>query len=129
MSEVIVEGAQCQCIFGSGKCPLSVTNNMTNKIKGKKIATIMDFTPGVNIASFGTCTSPANPAYVASQSAGGPPPPCMPAIMTPWSPGAIKTRLKTIPALLAISKATCTLAAAPMSISLVQANQQDMTTK
>ena len=73
MSDIVVEGAQCECVFGQSKCPLTVTSNMANKIKGKKVATIMDFAPGVNLSSFGTCKSPANPAYIASQSVGGPP--------------------------------------------------------
>ena len=129
MSDVVVEGAQCECAFGQSKCPLTVTNNFFNKVKGKKIATVMDFAPGVNLASFGTCKSPANPAYVASQSVGGPPPPCGPVTVAPWTPGSNKTTLKKIPALIADSKLSCALAAAPQSISITKPNQTDMTTK
>jgi hypothetical protein len=129
MSDIIVEGAQCECMFGQSKCQLLVTSNMTNKVKGKKIATILDFAPGINLSSFGTCKSPANPAYVASQSVGGPPPPCIPVTVAPWSPGASKTTLRKIPVLIKDSCASCAFAAVPQSISIVKPNQADMTTK
>lgn len=129
MSDIVVEGAQCECAFGQTKCPLMVTSNMQNKVKGKKVATVMDYAPGANLASFGTCKSPANPAYVTSQSVGGPPPPCVPVTVAPWSPGSSKTTLKKIPALVNKSCLSCALAAAPQSITITKPNQTDMTTK
>ena len=129
MSDIVVEGAQCECVFGQSKCPLMVTSNMTHKIKGKKVATIMDFAPGANLSSFGTCKAPANPAYIASQAVGGPPPPCMAVTVAPWAPGAGKTTLNKIPALIDSSHVSCALSAAPQSISITKPNQTDMTTK
>lgn len=129
MSDVIVEGTQCECIYGQNKCALQVLNNMTNKADNKKIATTMDYTPGSCISGFGTCKSPANPAYVASQSTGSPPPPCVPAIVAPWDPAASKFRIKKIPALIAGSCVSCTLAAAPQSISLCSPERNGLTSQ
>jgi len=57
----------------------------------KPAATVYDMQPLVNIAPFGLCQAPANPAVAAATAAafGVPTPaPCVPATASPWSPGS-----------------------------------------
>lgn len=57
--EVVVEGATIKCTMGDKTTTLKVTSNSKYKVQGKKVATMMDFTPGANlfppVATFGTC--------------------------------------------------------------------------
>lgn len=104
MPQQVVMGASLQCVpFGTAPSSLIVIP------KGKLVlasnmlaATIMDFAPVANILPFGMCTSLANP-MVASATAAAlgvlTPMPCMPVIVAPWAPGAIKTKINGIPAL------------------------------
>lgn len=91
MGFLVVEGAVCQCPFGT-TCPLQVTSQGTITIEGKKIATIAD--GGLtNLKSFGMCTTQSNPAVAAATTAalGVPTPaPCVPSLTGTWvaAPGA-----------------------------------------
>jgi hypothetical protein len=81
-------------------------------ISGRPAATIMDFAPLVNIATFGQCISPTNPVVVtATATASGVPTaaPCIPAIVTPWVPGAPTVLINGAPALNPTSTCQCTL--------------------
>ncbi len=71
MAKTITENAQMQCTLGTAPVPLTVTNQLTVKISGAKVATEMDKTPMAHIPSFGVC------------KCGSPPPPCVPA-PTAW---------------------------------------------
>lgn len=57
--EYVVDGATMKCTMGSKSCKLKVSNNRKYTMRGKKVATIMDFAPGINIfpplGAFGTC--------------------------------------------------------------------------
>ena len=71
-------------------------------VQGKPAATVMDHKPMANVAPFGLCRSLANPVVAAATSAAMgtlTPQPCMPATMTPWSPGSAKVKLTEKPAL------------------------------
>lgn len=69
MGMVVVAGAKCMCSYGTSTCPLQVTSQMKCMADGKPIATIQDVQPGVNLASFGMCSSLANPAVAAATAA------------------------------------------------------------
>ena len=69
MGVVVVSGASCSCPFGTAVCTLQVTSQLNCMADGKPIATIQDVQPGTNLASFGMCSSLANPAVAAATAA------------------------------------------------------------
>jgi hypothetical protein len=78
--DYVVHGAALKCTMGNKDATLKVSSNRKYKIKNKKVATEMDFAPGVNIfppvGAFGICKP-----YSAV------PPPgnlCTPLLMGPW---------------------------------------------
>lgn len=78
--QYVVHGAVLKCTMGNKSATLKVSSNRKYKIKNKKVATVMDFAPGVNIfppvGAFGICKP-----YSAV------PPPgnlCTPVLIGPW---------------------------------------------
>ena len=78
--EYVVHGATLKCTMGNKSTSLRVTNNRKYTMKGKKVATIMDFVPALNlmppVGTFGIC-KPYSTV----------PPPgnlCTPALIGPW---------------------------------------------
>jgi hypothetical protein len=57
--EYVVHGATIKCTMGNKNATLKVSSNRKYTRKGKKVATIMDFAPGINLfpipATFGIC--------------------------------------------------------------------------
>ncbi len=110
MPKQVVDGAQLKC--DQGTSPASLTVLPTNKTDGdeKAAATVQDFKPMVNIASFGMCRTQANPQVAAATSAAMgvlTPQPCIPMTTAPWSPGASVVTINSIAALTDDSKCTC----------------------
>jgi hypothetical protein len=74
------------------------------------VATITDFAPMVNIPTFGMCSSLANPE-VASATAAAlgvlTPMPCVPATISPWTPGSAVLMISGVPALTQESTCQC----------------------
>ncbi|UBF30559.1 DUF4280 domain-containing protein (plasmid) [Kovacikia minuta CCNUW1] len=103
-------GATLQCSFGAAPSSLIVIpKGIPVSVKGMLAASIMDFAPLVNILPFGTCSSLANPTVAAATAAASgvlTPMPCIP-VTTPWSPGAIKTKIGIFPALPNTSICNC----------------------
>lgn len=88
MGLVAVTGASCSCPFGTTPCALQVTSQMKCMADGKPIATIQDMQPGVNLPTFGMCSSLANPAVAAATAAALgvlTPQPCMLVPVGPWT--------------------------------------------
>lgn len=78
---------------------------------GVPAATVMDFTPMLNILPFGMCTCPANPTVASATAAalGVPTPmPCVPLTAVPWMPGSPTVMIGGLPALNNTSKCLCT---------------------
>lgn len=69
MSEIVVNGAKVQCEFGNKPVILRATSQTKCLIEGKVAATILDVKPGVNLDTFGMCTSLLNPAVAAATTA------------------------------------------------------------
>ena len=67
----------------------------------------MDHIPVVNIAPFGMCSAPTNPAVIA---AAGSPVPCVPVTPAPWTPGSPTVKIGSLIALNNSSKCMCTWA-------------------
>ena len=108
MPQHVCNGALLQCSFGAAPGNLTVLPVNRVMTSSQPAATIMDYQPMVNIASFGMCMSIANPMVVAATSAAlgvFTPQPCIPMTVSPWVPGAPTVLLGNQPSL----DNTCTL--------------------
>lgn len=108
MGQNAVMGGMMMCSFGLAPTVLNVLPTARVMIEGRPAATIMDKNPVVNIPSFGLCSSLANPSVAAATSAALGvliPMPCVPATVAPWAPGAPRTTIGGMPAL--VSGSTC----------------------
>jgi hypothetical protein len=79
-------------------------------INGMLAASIMDFAPLVNILPFSMCTSLANPTVAAATTAALgvlTPMPCIPVLIGPWAPGALKVKIGMFPALPSTAVCSC----------------------
>jgi hypothetical protein len=110
MAEHVCMGAMLECTFGVTPCPLVATSAPTVLTSEMPAATIMDFVPEENIATFGMCSSMANPE-VASATAAAlgvlTPMPCVPATIAPWAPGSPTVLVGEFPALSADDLLVC----------------------
>ena len=91
--------------------PLATTPKSTPVNAGTPAANVADFVPLTNIPSFGMCGAIANPAVAAATAAASgafTPAPCVPAVSTPWTPGAGKVMVGGQPALHQGCQAMCT---------------------
>lgn len=112
MAQLVVMGASLQCVpWGAAPSSLIVIPKGSPILASTMLAaTIMDFAPMANILPFGTCTSLANPMVAAATAAAFgvlTPMPCIPVIVAPWVPGAVKTLVGTFPALTSTSICNC----------------------
>lgn len=83
MANLVTAGTLLRCDKGSATSPLQLAGHAVNA-GGQAVAAVQDSQGQVNVRPFGTCMSPANPAF--SQSAGNGP--CNPIIITPWINGS-----------------------------------------
>ena len=93
-------GAICTCSFGAVPCPITVNSQQSVFTSNMIVATIFDNTPA-NIATFGMCSSMANPAVsTATTAALGvlTPQPCTPMIQTNWVMGSTRVLIENKPA-------------------------------
>ena len=111
MPVVVVNGAAIACSFGMTPAALTVLPSTTAAgAPTQSMATILDFVVGTNIATFGMCTSIANPAVQAATSAASgvfTPAPCVPVIAKPWAPPSTAIAVDAVPALLNTSTCQC----------------------
>ncbi len=90
MPDIVCNGAQMQCTFGAAPSTLTPTSSPLVSVEGEPAASIMDFAPIDNIASFGMCSSLGNPEVAAATAAALgvlTPMPCVPNTASPWTPG------------------------------------------
>jgi len=129
MGQVVVNGAMIACPMGlPGTATLSILPTSMVQGTDQPVATIQDLVPMTNIATFGLCTSPANPQVAAATAAALgvlTPQPCIPAIAGPWSPGSSTVSVGGIPALTSDSTCNCMWAG---TISITTAGQMTTTT-
>lgn len=113
MGALVCAGASLQCSFGAAPSVLKVLPANRTLTGGRPAANILDSRPFVNIASFGVCTSLANPTVAAATSAALgvlTPMPCRPLIPGPWVAGAPTALVAGAPALNATSICMCAYA-------------------
>lgn len=107
---VVTGTAMINCTFGAAPATLTAMPRGV-MVEGKPVAAITDMASGVNIPTFGLCSSLANPTVAAATAAALgalTPMPCIPAVVAPWQPGAPTTMVAGIPAVTATSMCTCT---------------------
>ena len=109
MPLLVCTTATLTCSMGS--TPSTFTGSCARvNVQGKPAATVMDHKPMANVAPFGLCRSLTNPVVAAATSAAMgtlTPQPCIPATMTPWSPGSAKVKLTEKPALRDSDRLVC----------------------
>jgi len=108
MGQNAVQGAMVQCSFGVAPSTLNVLPVSRVTIEGRPAAVVSDTVTGVNLPPFGMCTSLANPTVAAATAAALgvlTPMPCVPTVPAPWVPGAVRTSIGGLPAL--VSGSTC----------------------
>ncbi len=106
----VASGAMLQCSFGAAPAPLQVLPVNRVTAGGTPAANIMDHIPLVNIQPFGLCSSLANPTVASATSAALgvlTPMPCVPATVTPWTPGGPTVMLGGTPTLGNTCKLMC----------------------
>ena len=113
-----------QCTMGIAPATLTVIP-MGQPVQSSNMmaATIQDYKPMVNIATFGMCQSPANPQVSAATAAALgvlTPMPCIPMTVAPWMPGAVQTQVNNQPALTDACTCMCNWAG---TISVTMAGQ------
>ena len=109
MGVLVCAGAIMSCSFGVAPSVLDVLPD-TGVVCPTPAATIMDFLPMVNIATFGMCMSLANPEVAAATAAALgvlTPMPCIPVTTSPWIAGAPTVLLGGQPALDDLSTCIC----------------------
>lgn len=97
----VVMGAQCMCTMGLNPTSLMVLPDKMILTENKPMANIFDNKPMVNIIPFGTCKLLLTPT--------GQQLPCVPATVTPWTPGNPQLLVKGKPALTNSSKLMCSI--------------------
>jgi uncharacterized Zn-binding protein involved in type VI secretion len=110
MGQCAVMGAVVQCSFGMAPSTLIALPTPRVMIEGRPAAVITDMKPMVNLPPFGMCMSPSNPMVAAATAAALgvlTPMPCVPVTAGPWLPGAPKTMIGGMPALVSGSICNC----------------------
>src|ERR1039458_430904 len=95
MATLVCAGAVLKCTMGTTPSVFGVLP-VNQVLTGVPAATVLDNKPMTNVAPFGMCTSPANPAVAAATTAALgvlTPMPCLPVTPSPWAPGGITVNL------------------------------------
>jgi Domain of unknown function (DUF4280) len=88
---LVCTGATLQCSFGA--MPATFAASGIEASTGSPVGVVTDIMPA-NVLPFGICMSPSNPAAGA-----GSPPPCLPVLLAPWSPGSARVTISGVSAL------------------------------
>ena len=128
MAQLVVNGAMIACPMGlPGTASLTVLPAGRVQSLSQPVATIQDMVAMTNIATFGMCTSLANPQVAAATAAALgvlTPQPCLPVIAGPWVPGSPKASIGGVPALTSDSTCQCAWGG---TISVTQPGQMTTT--
>ena len=99
MANLVCTGATLQCSFGALSAIFAASGNQTSA--GSPVGVVTDITVA-NVPTFGICQSPTNPGAASST-----PPPCLPVLRSPWSPGSAQVTISGVSALDDSSQCTC----------------------
>jgi hypothetical protein len=111
MGTFVCNGANIKCMFGDAPASLIVIHpGQPVQTCNQFAANIMDYKPFMNIPTFGSCKSMANPTVASATAANKgvlTPMPCIPNTVAPWIPGEPTVLVKGMPALLDNCKLMC----------------------
>jgi hypothetical protein len=110
MSQLVANGANIQCSFGTTPGTLMITPENRTNASNVPGATIMDNIPMKNVMPFGMCITLSNPQVAAATSAALgvlTPQPCIPVTTAPWVPGSPTVMIGNKPALNSSCKLMC----------------------
>jgi Domain of unknown function (DUF4280) len=107
MPNIVCTGAAMQCSMGMA--PSNFAASGTQVLAGAAVGVVSD-TTAANIPPFGMCQSLSNPQVASATSAAQgvlTPQPCMPMVVSPWSPGSSGVSVGGVPALDDSSQCSC----------------------
>ncbi len=107
MPNLVCTGATLQCSFGTTPSTFAASGIQTSA--GSPVGVVTDVEVA-NVPPFGMCMSLSNP-QVASATAAAEvltPQPCLPVLVSPWSPGSAQVTINEVSALDDSSQCTCT---------------------
>ena len=111
MACLVCAGATLKCSMGTATSSLTVSSQTASTTPSMAAATTMDYTPLVNIMSFGMCSATTNPLVIAATAAASgvsTPATCIPATSSPWTPGSDVVTISNFAALTDDSTVMCT---------------------
>ena len=121
MPTTVTSTALLTCSFGMTPTALNVISTVS--ASSLPMGNTMSNKPLVNVPTFGMCTSLTNPLVATATAAALgvlTPMPCLPALVSPWLPGAIPVVNGSMPTLHSGCKLMCTYGGA---ISVTSAGQ------
>ena len=125
MPNLVCTGASMQCSMGAA--PATFAASGVDVATESPVGVISDISAAC-IPPFGVCMSMANP-QVASATAAAQgvltPQPCMPMVVSPWTPGSAAVSVGGLPALDDASQCTCGWGGAISVLSAGQTNATD----
>jgi hypothetical protein len=101
MPDLVCTGAALQCSLGTTPATFAASGIQVSA--GSPVGVVTEVTPA-NVPPFGLCTTPSNP-QVASAHA---PQPCVPVLISPWSPGSARVTINGVNAVDDSSQCLCT---------------------
>lgn len=110
MGASVTTGAMLKCSYGLAPSTLNVIPMARVMIEGKPAGDITAMITGANIPPFGMCTTLTNPTVAAATAAALgtlTPMPCVPAVVSPWTPPAAQTTIGGKPALVSGAQCIC----------------------
>lgn len=107
MPNIVCTGATMQCSMGMA--PANFAASGAEVLTSAPVGVVSDTTAS-NIPPFGMCQSLSNPQVASATSAAQgvlTPQPCMPMVVSPWSPGSSAVSVGGVPALDDSSQCSC----------------------
>lgn len=124
MPDLVCTGASLACSMGAAPATFAATGASVST--ASPVGVVTDTTMA-SIPGFGMCSSLANPQVASATSAAQgvlTPQPCLPVIVSPWSPGSSRVTVQGVPALDDSSQCSCGWGG---SITVTSAGQGDVT--
>jgi len=107
MPNLVCTGATLQCSMGTTPADFAASGVQTSA--GSPAGVVTDVT-AANVPPFGMCMSLANPEVAAATATADgvlTPQPCLPVLVSPWSPGSAQVTINEVSALDDACQCTC----------------------
>ncbi len=108
MPNMVCTGATLQCSFGTTPATFAASGIQTSA--GSPVGVVTDV-EAANVPPFGMCMSLSNPQVASATSAADgilTPQPCLPVLVSPWSPGSAQVTINEVSALDDSCQCICT---------------------